>query len=375
MVPYRTFTFLLPIFASSVSGFRLPPSTRFFSTVDSVTLKADLDGNTIEKTSVFVGNLPIEKSEDELRSFFEEKVGSSISNVRVPIDRKTGGRRGFVYLDFIDQPSAENAVAVLAGSVCGERPMKVDLADPAKKNDSPRTPRTTREPQENSIYVGNLDFEVTEAELRSLVDSELGDAQVVKMRVAFDRETNRSKGFAHIDFASPDAAKKAVETLNTASLRGRQLRVNMAQRKEDRISAPRTNSFSRAGQGERTPRPFELYSVFIGNLAWDMTPDLVEEMLNDVLGPGLHKKVRLAVDRETGRSRGFGHIDFKDEESCQRAISELNGMEVLGRPLRVDHAQKKEDGAGGDRSSSRGRGSGNSGRKYDNETPENYGTW
>lgn len=84
--------------------------------------------------------------------------------------------------------------------------------------------------------------------------------------------------------------------------------------------------------------------------------------------------MRLATDRETGRSRGFGHIDFKDDESCQRAISELNGMEVLGRPLRVDIAQKKEDGAGGDRSGGRNRGSSGN-RKYDNESPENYGSW
>lgn len=53
------------------------------------------------------------------------------------------------------------------------------------------------------------------------------------------------------------------------------------------------------------------HSIFLGNLAWDVTPELVMDMVNDVLGPGLYNNVRLAIDRETGRQRGFGHIDFK----------------------------------------------------------------
>lgn len=81
--------------------------------------------------------------------------------------------------------------------------------------------------------------------------------------------------------------------------------------------------------------------MFIGNLAWDMTQEMAEEMLNDMLGADSYSRVRLATDRETGRPRGFGHIDFKDAASAERAIAELNGLEVLGRQLRVDFAGKK----------------------------------
>jgi hypothetical protein len=84
--------------------------------------------------------------------------------------------------------------------------------------------------------------------------------------------------------------------------------------------------------------------VFLGNLAWDVTTELVEDMINDVLGPGLFTQVRLAVERDTGKMRGFGHIDFKDSASAERAVNELNGMQVMGRQIRADHAQKKEGG-------------------------------
>ena len=89
----------------------------------------------------------------------------------------------------------------------------------------------------------------------------------------------------------------------------------------------------------------------------------MKEMVDDVLGPGLYTNVRLANDRDTGRSRGFGHIDFKDGESADRAIAELNGLEVLGRELRADKATPgggkpggAREGGGDRRSSSSGRG-------------------
>ena len=44
------------------------------------------------------------------------------------------------------------------------------------------------------------------------------------------------------------------------------------------------------------------------------------DMVNDVLGPGLYNNVRLAIDRETGRQRGFGHIDFKGSEQDNISI-------------------------------------------------------
>ena len=82
------------------------------------------------------------------------------------------------------------------------------------------------------------------------------------------------------------------------------------------------------------------------------------DMVNDVLGPGLYNNVRLAIDRETGRQRGFGHIDFKDAETAERAVKELDGLEVMGRQLRADHAQKKDAGGYGGGGGGRGGGGG-----------------
>jgi RNA recognition motif-containing protein len=84
------------------------------------------------------------------------------------------------------------------------------------------------------------------------------------------------------------------------------------------------------------------HSIYLGNLAWDVTEDLVKEMIDDVLGVGLYDTVRLATDRETGRHRGFGYVDFKTADGAYSAVAELGGLEVLGRQLRADLARPRD---------------------------------
>jgi len=370
----RSFSLLLPFFATS-SAFRFPlrTNTRLLS---SSILSSDVTTAAAEeKFSVYVGNVPLEASEDELRSFFAEKLGTTTySKLKIPLDRETQRPRGFLYLEFAAKNEAEVAVSSLTGLSVRDRALKVDFADPSR----PKSERAERvKPvydQESSVYVGNLAFGVTEEDLKGLCDSVLGPDKVSKIRIAIDRETNRARGFAHIDFTDKEAAAQAVAGLNGATLSDRAIRVDHAQRKDEVRQNFNTKDSS------RPPRAFSQnqggHSVFIGNLAWDMSTELVEEMVNDVLGEGLFTKVRLSVDRETGRSRGFGHIDFKDAESAERAISELNGMEVLGRQLRVDKAVRKEqESSGGFSGKGRGGGSRGGGRFNDNKDSDNYGSW
>lgn len=133
--------------------------------------------------------------------------------------------------------------------------------------------------------------------------------------------------------------------MNGNVLSGRALKVDRAQRRDP--SAPREERTKlgkpREQFGRRDTSPS--HSVFIGNLAWSVNDELIKEMVDDILGQGLYTKVRLAFDRETGRSKGFGHIDFKDAASADRAIAELNGLEVMGREIRADHAEGGKPGA------------------------------
>jgi RNA recognition motif-containing protein len=101
--------------------------------------------------------------------------------------------------------------------------------------------------------------------------------------------------------------------------------------RRESANSPR-NSYQRRAQ----------YSVYIGNLAWSVDENLVREMVSDVVGADSFTAVRIAIDKETGRSKGFGHVDFTSAATAQRAIDALNNLELEGRTIRADMSGNKQ---------------------------------
>ncbi|MGB2926262.1 MAG: RNA-binding protein [Limnothrix sp.] len=82
-----------------------------------------------------------------------------------------------------------------------------------------------------SIYVGNLDYSVEEADLRE-VFSDYGDVKRVYLPV--DRETQRKRGFGFVEMSNDEEEQKAIESLDGAEWMGRQMKVNKARPRENR---------------------------------------------------------------------------------------------------------------------------------------------
>ncbi|MCA9611083.1 MAG: RNA-binding protein, partial [Myxococcales bacterium] len=86
--------------------------------------------------------------------------------------------------------------------------------------------------------------------------------------------------------------------------------------------------------------------LFVGGLAWATT----DESLRAAFEPyGEVADARVIVDRETGRSRGFGFVTYRDAESAKKAIESMHGADVDGRSIRVNEAQERRGGPGGPR--------------------------
>ena len=81
-------------------------------------------------------------------------------------------------------------------------------------------------------------------------------------------------------------------------------------------------------------------NLFIGSLAYATTDDSLKAFFETV---GEVTSARVVTDRETGRSKGFGFVEYADEASNQKAIDELNGKELDGRAINVNLARPKED--------------------------------
>ena len=81
---------------------------------------------------------------------------------------------------------------------------------------------------------------------------------------------------------------------------------------------------------------------YVGNLPFTATEDGVRTLFS---AHGTVEKVSLINDRDTGRPRGFGFVEMSNADAS-RAIQNLNGKELGGRPLRVNEAQERSGGGG-----------------------------
>jgi cold-inducible RNA-binding protein len=99
--------------------------------------------------------------------------------------------------------------------------------------------------------------------------------------------------------------------------------------------------------------------LYVGNLSFDVESADLEEMFG---AHGSVKSAQVIMDRDTGRSKGFGFVEMAGDSEAAAAISALNGREYRGRPLTVNEAKPREDRSGG--RSYGGGGGGSSSRRY-----------
>lgn len=79
-------------------------------------------------------------------------------------------------------------------------------------------------------------------------------------------------------------------------------------------------------------------NIYIGNLNYAVGEDQLQGVMEDF---GAVNSVKIIVDRETGRSKGFGFVEMDNEEDARRAIEELNGAEFEGRTMVVKEARPR----------------------------------
>ena len=132
--------------------------------------------------------------------------------------------------------------------------------------------------------------------------------------------------FGYVEFETVEAATKAISLYNMQNFEGRRISVQFAHA----ARRPRRNADS--DPKEHTINP-PSKTLFIGNMSFDMSDrdlnNLFREIKNVI-------DVRVAIDRRTGQPRGFAHADFTDVSSAEKALTELRGKVVSGRPLRAD---------------------------------------
>ena len=80
--------------------------------------------------------------------------------------------------------------------------------------------------------------------------------------------------------------------------------------------------------------------LFVGSLAWATNDDSLKAHFETIAAV---LSARVVTDRETGRSRGFGFVEFESEDDAKAAIEKLNDSELDGRQITVNEARPREE--------------------------------
>eukprot|EP00485_Elphidium_margaritaceum_P017490 CAMPEP_0202730400 /NCGR_PEP_ID=MMETSP1385-20130828/186616_1 /ASSEMBLY_ACC=CAM_ASM_000861 /TAXON_ID=933848 /ORGANISM="Elphidium margaritaceum" /LENGTH=819 /DNA_ID=CAMNT_0049396673 /DNA_START=1421 /DNA_END=3880 /DNA_ORIENTATION=+ len=169
-----------------------------------------------------------------------------------------------------------------------------------------------------SLYVGDLATDVTEATLFELFNAV---GPVASIRVCRDATTRRSLGYAYVNFHSVQDAERALDTMNFTNIRGKQCRIMWSQRD------PRLRQ---SGKG----------NIFVKNLHESIDNKTLYDTFS-VFGNILSCKV--VMDRETGKSRGYGYVHYVDDKSAKKAIEGVNGMTISDRQVHAELFKPREE--------------------------------
>ena len=83
--------------------------------------------------------------------------------------------------------------------------------------------------------------------------------------------------------------------------------------------------------------------LYVGNLAYSIDDGSLQQIFG---AHGTVQSAQVIMDRDTGRSKGFGFVEMGSDQEAQAAIQALNGAEVEGRTLTVNEARPKTEGGG-----------------------------
>lgn len=81
-------------------------------------------------------------------------------------------------------------------------------------------------------------------------------------------------------------------------------------------------------------------NLYIGNLAYSVTEENLRELFENY---GNVLSAKLIIDRDTGRSKGFGFVEMADDAAGEAAIKALNDTDLQGRPIKVNQARPREE--------------------------------
>ncbi|XP_069753179.1 nucleolin isoform X2 [Narcine bancroftii] len=263
-------------------------------------------GNKKERDdrTLFVKNLPFKTTQDDLREIFEDAI-----DIRIPSSRDGTGSRGIAYIEFETEATAQMVLNQKQGMEVEGRSIILDFTGIKSTFKGGQT-----EQGSDTLMVNNLAFSATEMSLRNIFEK--------ASSFNIPERNGRSRGFAIVKFASIEDAKEALESCNNTEIEGRNVRLEF---------------FNQGGSGGASK------TLFVRGLSDDTTEETLKEAFEGA------ESARIVTERESGRSKGFGFVDFASEEDAKSAKEMMDDGEIDGCKITLDFARPKNESQRGGR--------------------------
>ncbi|XP_072991353.1 polyadenylate-binding protein RBP47-like [Typha latifolia] len=183
--------------------------------------------------------------------------------------------------------------------------------------------------ENKTIWVGDLQYWMDESYLHSCFAQ---TGEVVLIKVIRNKQTGQSEGYGFVEFYSHAAAEKVLQNFSGHVMPNtdQPFRLNWA-------------SFS---MGDRRSDVASDHSIFVGDLASDVTDETLQELFASRY-PSV-KGAKVVIDANTGRSKGYGFVRFGNDNEKKLAMTEMNGIYCSSRPMRIGPATpRKSSGTSG----------------------------
>ncbi|PWA89221.1 RNA-binding (RRM/RBD/RNP motifs) family protein [Artemisia annua] len=174
-----------------------------------------------------------------------------------------------------------------------------------------------------TLWIGDLPYWADENYLHSWFAA---TNEVLSIKVIRNKATGLPEGYGFVEFASHSTAERVLQSYNGTQVPGTELTFRL--------------NWASSGVGERRPDAGPEHSIFVGDLAPDVTDNLLQETFRTQY-PSV-RGAKVVTDPNTGRSKGYGFVKFADEMERNRAMSEMNGMYCSTRPMRISAATPKK---------------------------------
>lgn len=292
---------------------------------------------TEEKTTILLRNLDDEMEDKKITKFLEK------NDIEITEIRRGKPGKGLAWADLSNPEDLDKAIALTGQDLKGNEitvlKARVLLSQDAydEKKKTAGVGGEKAEDKKNVLFVKGIPYSSTEEEVKDFFPG----ATAIRMPT---RDDGKIKGFAFLEFETKEEVALYLDEKQGAEFGGMTLTLDAENGKKKNAEA----------RGKSGAEPGKTKVLFVKNLSYDSTNDSLKDAFDGATS------ARIATFQDSGKSRGFGFVEFDTPEQAKFTHEAMQGETVDGRQVTVDFAAERGEG-GGRGGGGRGRGGGRGG--------------